>query len=155
MRTGNLRVLESLGLLSGESLVPKKASASKPRGPRELKVWPQSDRVMRDARCLKTPQRLSPGEPGREFTNGASYVPAGIETVHSALPSNGPIMKSKQEILAERRDQAMAALDSEMAKKLIDPTRLLAATREVEIAVGSDAALNAREALRAAVGSLS
>ena len=155
MRTGNLRVLESLGLLSGESLVPKKASASKPRGPRELKVWPQSDRVMRDARCLKTPQRLSPGEPGREFSNGASYVPAGIETVHSALPSNGPIMKSKQEILAERRDQAMAALDSEMAKQLIDPTRLLAATREVEIAVGSDAALNAREALRAAVGSLS
>lgn len=153
--TGNRQALESLGLIDGGNLIPKKG-ASKPSGLREKKVWPHSDRIMRDARCLTAPKRLSPGEPGREFSRGGSYLPDGIESYHVTTehPSNmtNIEMKSKQAILDDRRQKAMTMLSSEMAKQPIEPPGLLEAIREVETTTGTDAALQAREALSSAVG---
>lgn len=156
VRAGNRRVLESLGLLDSAS-IPYKAPASKPRVPREPKVWPQSDRAMRDARCLKPPQRLSLGEPGRAFSTGGSYVHAGIDTSRLPIPSDAKasLMKSKHEILHDRRDKAITVLEGEMDKQPIEPLGLLMAVREVETIMGTqaEAALSARETLRSIMGS--
>ena len=114
---------------------------------------------MRDARCLKAPVKLSLGQPGREFSSGASYRPDGIDAyrVASELSSNlggaqAPRMQSKRESHEEQQKKAMDTLSMEMEKQPVEPLGLHAAIREVEGTDGSDAALQAREVLRAAVG---
>lgn len=155
----NQEVLASLGLLDAR-LMPTRVATSTPRGPRERKVYPQSDRTMRDASSLKSPQRLSPGEPGRGFASAATYVvPAGTSSQGDLAPAPTAVqlqptpVKSTRELKEARRAEAEAALAKELAKEPLDPSALLAAIRAAEAtAVDLSAVVPARDALRAAVG---
>ena len=64
----NKRALEALGLLDGPNLIPPKPVKSKTHREHKRRVWQKTDRVMRDARIMRPPQRLSP-----DFSSRRAY----------------------------------------------------------------------------------
>ena len=145
LRAGNRQVLEALGLCDGGNLTSHEKEAAKvsaSRVPWKRKVWPRSDRVMRDAQLLQPPTRLSPGQPGRVFSMGASYEPA-LEATSSlcnsgyAVSTASALSKTNFEMAESRRNESAQALGNEMAKTPVEPPGLLLAIREAE-AMGVD-----------------